>query len=145
MSFISKFFSFIKGLISKVSPEVKSVVEIGIKLVENIKKYSDSGVVDVLTAIIPGDVDDKIVATIRLYLPKLLASLQGLEEALDDESMKEYIEQINSLEEDAKAILTHGIASAVNRAISDDLGSMGQAFITTEVVFKSESKEVKSL
>ena len=143
MSFITKFFSFIKGLISKVSPEVKSVVEIGIRLVENIKKYSDSGVVDVLTAIIPGDVDDKVVAAIRGYLPKLLASLQGIEAALDDKAMKEYFDRINSLEDDAKAILTHGIASAVNRVLSDEIGSMSQAFITTEVVYKSEAKEVK--
>lgn len=140
MSFISKFFDFIKRLIKKVLPEVKKVVDVGIDIVEMIKGYVDSPGVDVITALTKNKLDDAGVAFLRGYLPKLLAQLKGVSDALTDDEMREYIEFINSREEDAKAILTHGICSMINYHICDDLGSRGQAFITTEVVWQDSNK-----
>ena len=140
MSFISKFFDFIKRLIKKALPEVKKVVDVGIDIVEMIKGYVDSPGVDVITSLTKNKLDDAGVAFLRAYLPKLLAQLKGVSEALTDDEMREYIEFINSREEDAKAILTHGICSMINYHICDDLGSRGQAFITTEVVWQDSNQ-----
>lgn len=143
-SFITKFFSFIKKLIKKVLPEVKTVVNYGIALVEAIKGYVDNPMVDVFTALTKNTKDEKFVAFVRQYLPRLLAQLKGVQHALSEEEVKEYIDFINSREEDAKAILTHGICSLVNYHICDDLGSRGQAFITTEVVWQNGNKEAQN-
>lgn len=144
MSFFSKFFGWIKGLITKVTPEVKTIVEIGIKLVENIKTYVNDPAVDVLTAIIPGEADDMIKNAIRAFLPKLLAELQFLKVELDNDEIIAFIYKIQTAEEAALAILTHGIASSVNNVIADEIGSISQAFITTQVVYESESEGVKN-
>lgn len=141
--FIQNFFSWVKGLVAKVTPEVKTVVEIGIHLVENIKTYVDSPGVDALTAIIPGQADDAIVKAIRAFLPGLLAKLQFVEGELDNDQIVEFIDKLQNASDDAAAIFAHGIASAVNNLISDNIGSISQAFLTTEVVYKSESPEVK--
>lgn len=143
-SFITKFFGFIKKLIKKVLPEVKQVVDVGIDIVEMIKGYVDNPAINVITALTKNKFDDTTVSFLRIYLPKLLAQLKGVSEALSDDEMREYIEFINSREEDAKAILTHGICSMINYHICDDLGSRGQAFITTEVVWQNGNKEAQN-
>lgn len=145
MSFISKFFKWVADQYRKVIPSVKKSVQIGISVLENIKNYVDSPVVDVLTAIIPSDIDDKTVKLIREYLPKLLAKLQFLEGELDKKEIVEFIDKLNSLEDpDAHAIFTHGIASGINKYISNEIGSISQAFLTTETVFKGEEAVLKS-
>lgn len=138
-SFITKFFDFIKGLIKKVIPEVKTVVDYGITLVEAIQNYVDNPLVDVFTALTKSTKDEKFIAFVRAYLPELLAQLKGVSHDLSEQEIKEYISFINSREEDAKAILTHGICSMVNFNLSDDIGSRGQSFITTEVVYQSRN------
>lgn len=142
--FITKFFGWIKKQLGRILPEVKQVVDVGIDIVEMIKGYVDSPGVDVITALTKNKLDDAGVSFLRAYLPKLLAQLKGVSEALSDDEMREYIEFINSREEDAKAILTHGICSMINYHICDDLGSRGQAFITTEVVWQSDNKETQN-
>jgi len=138
MSFVTKFLSWIKSQYLKIFPSVRETVNIGISLIENIKKYVDNPGVDVLTAIIPGNIDDNAKLLLRAYLPKLLAKLLFIKGALDNEQIVEFIEKVQKADDDAKALLTHGIASLVNFSLTDELGSFGQSFVTTEVVFKSE-------
>lgn len=143
-SFITKFFGWIKKQILKILPEVKQVVDVGIDIVEMINGYVDNPAINVITALTKNKFDDTTVSFLRIYLPKLLAQLKGVSEALSDDEMREYIEFINSREEDAKAILTHGICSMINYHLCDDLGSRGQAFITTEVVWQNGNKEAQN-
>lgn len=144
MSFITKFFSWVKGLLSKVTPEVKSFVEIGIKLVENIKNYADNPAIDVLTAIIPTDIDDKVVAAIRAVLPKLLAELQFIDTALTNDEIVQFIDKLQTAGDDAIDIFTHGISSVINNKITDEIGSISQAFLTTEIVYRGEVAAAKA-
>jgi hypothetical protein len=43
---------------------------------ENIKNFTDSPVADVLTVLIPGDIDDKIKDWLRAKLPVILTELK---------------------------------------------------------------------
>lgn len=49
---------------------------LGVLVTENIKNFVDSPVADVLTAIIPGDIDDEIKNWLRAKLPTILAELK---------------------------------------------------------------------
>lgn len=109
--------SFVQKLFKKIPDELKEKISIGILIVENIKKFIDSPVADILTAIIPGDLDDKIKDHLRLILPLIL----------------EKHNIINQTE--LKPEGAHIIATNINQELTGL--SFGQTALTTEVVYQN--------
>jgi len=75
-SFISKIWTRIESLFDGFPVELKTAVHIGVIVTENIKNFVDSPVADILTAIIPGDIDDDIKTWLRAKLPEVLTELK---------------------------------------------------------------------
>jgi hypothetical protein len=75
MSIFSKIFDFLKSLFQNVDSWIKEHVKPSIEFVENIKAILESPVADIVTALIPGDVDDKIRAFILANCGKALNAL----------------------------------------------------------------------
>jgi hypothetical protein len=75
-SFLSKIWASIKSLFDGMPSNLKTAIHIGAVVTQNIKKFVDSPVVDVLTALIPGDIDDKIKDLLRARLPVILTELK---------------------------------------------------------------------
>lgn len=137
--FIKKFFSFIKRTVNKIIPSVKSIVKIGIGVAQDIKDITDSPTMDFLVRLTKTIKDDAALQLAREYLPKLIAQLQFIDRELTEQEVNEYVIKISQMpDNDAKAILLHGIASGLNNHISPEIGSIGQSFITTEVVYKDQ-------
>lgn len=74
--FIAKLWLYIQSLFNGLLPELKKSIKVGVIVVENLKKVVDHPGTDILTAIIKGDIDDKIKSRLRVELPKLLISLK---------------------------------------------------------------------
>ena len=53
--------------------------KVAVSIVQSVKLALDSGLVTVLTQLIPGDLDDKIVAVLQKAIPSILADLLALE------------------------------------------------------------------
>lgn len=137
--FIKKFVSFIGKTVKKIVPNVKKYVLIGIGIVKAMQGIADNPALGAYVRMTATIKDDAILAAVNAYLPKLLASLQMIEKELTDAEVSDYFAKIDAMQDkDAKAILLHGIASAINNHITPDIGSIGQSFITTEVVYKAE-------
>jgi hypothetical protein len=75
-SFLSKIWNEIKNLFAGIPAELKTAIHIGVIVAENVKTFIDSPAADVLTAIIPGDVDDKIKDLLRAKIPLILSELK---------------------------------------------------------------------
>jgi hypothetical protein len=75
-SFLTKIWASIKSLFDGMPGELKTAIHIGVIITENIKKFVDSPPVDVLTVLIPGDVDDKIKQLLRINIPTILTELK---------------------------------------------------------------------
>ncbi|HTD97931.1 MAG TPA: hypothetical protein VK668_01525 [Mucilaginibacter sp.] len=75
-SFLSRIWQQIKSLFEAIPAELKIAIHIGVEVAENMKNFIDSPAADVLTALIPGDVDDKIKDWLRAKLPILLTELK---------------------------------------------------------------------
>lgn len=84
-SFIKGIRNFFRKLFSKLPNELKKAVEFGVEITNKIKEFdaNNPGLVDVLTAIIPGHWDDDLKMKFRVYLPKLLTELKLVDAALD--------------------------------------------------------------
>lgn len=123
ISFLKKIWTGIKSLFDSLPTEYQSAIHIGVIVVENIKKAIDSPVADILTAIIPGDVDDKVKAILRQQLPKLLTELKltdncaGLTEPIAITNCA--IQTLQQLNGDIKSAFLHNIAILVAQIAAD--------------------------
>lgn len=75
-TFIHKIWEGVKHLFDGLLPEFKVAIHIGVVIVDKMKTFVLSPDADILTAIIPGTLDDKIVAKLREFLPKILAAMK---------------------------------------------------------------------
>ena len=75
-TFIHKIWLGVKKLFAGLKPELKEAIRIGVVVVDAIKAFVDSPEADVLTAIIPGDIDDKIKLKLRELLPRIVTEMK---------------------------------------------------------------------
>jgi hypothetical protein len=75
-TFLSKIWAEVKSLFDNISPELKTAIHIGVVITENIKTFVDSPTADILTAIIPGELDDDLKNLLRAKLPGILTELK---------------------------------------------------------------------
>ncbi len=75
-TFLTKIWAGIKNLFDGFPSELKIAVHIGVIVTEAIKTFVDSPEADVLTAIIPGSIDNDIKNLLRAKLPEILAELK---------------------------------------------------------------------
>lgn len=75
---------FISNLFGKLPPLLKKSVDIGIKVTDAIKNFdhAEPMVADILTTLIPGDIDDKIKVLLRANLPKIAVELRLVDATL---------------------------------------------------------------
>jgi len=118
--FKSNWQSFAKKLFNKIPDDVVEKITIGIRIVQLFKKFIESPTADLVTAIIPGDLDDKIKEHLRKYLSTW-------------ETLKDY-----DLTFDAHK---HTLASQINSELTGL--SFGQSALTTEVVYQKLKSDGK--
>src|ERR1700743_1030352 len=75
-SFLTKIWNQVKALFDGIPAELKTAIHIGVVVTENIKNFADSPAADILTAIIPGDIDDEVKNWLRAKLPAILTELK---------------------------------------------------------------------
>jgi len=73
---IRKVWEGIKKTFQGLKPELKKAIAIGVVIVDNMKHFVDSQAADVITALIPGDLDDKIKERLRQELPRILVNMK---------------------------------------------------------------------
>lgn len=115
--FASNWQSFVAKLWKKVPDELQEKVSLAVKIVEAIKVWVESPTADILTAIIPGDLDDKLKDWLRLILPVILEKYNVVNQS--------------KLAPEA----SHIIATNITQELTDL--SFGQAALTTEVAYQN--------
>ena len=75
---------FFAHLWDSLEPEVKKAIHIGVTVTDAIKNFDANNplILNVLTSIIPGTIDDKIVAKLRENLPKVCLELKLLDSTI---------------------------------------------------------------
>jgi len=119
-------------------PELKYAIYYAVEIVENIKYFLDSPIIDVVKDIIPGDLDDEIINKIRIELPKILLKLKIVEELVDrnyDKTTLEGISNIKKLDDDLKKIYYHNIAILLAQSISNNALAWKDAVYLTQYYY----------
>ena len=145
-SFIAGLWSAIQKLWKKFPAELKTAVHIGISVVENIKAFIDSPVADILTAIIPGDLDDKMKENLRRALPVWLQALRLADDtfSLKDPQaiMETALQSIRELDPVISAGVYHQLSILIAQVAADGKLTWSDGVVVLEYVYKNEYKAV---
>lgn len=116
-TFFGKIFGWIGDLFHSAN---EGFLKAAITVTEAVKNALNSGIVDFLTAIIPGDVDNKLVKILRAKVPVLLADellIQGITDGSTEEEIQalaaKVVDSFGGLSEAKKEKLYTSLAAQI--------------------------------
>jgi len=143
-SFLSKIWNQIKALFDGIPAEMKTAIHIGVEVTENVKTFVDSPVADILTAIIPGDIDDEVKNLLRAKLPAILTELKLADSCgqLTDpaEITKCAVQVLQSLNGDVKSAFLHNLSILVAQVAADGKLTWSDGVYILEWYYEHEFK-----
>ncbi len=143
-TFIAKIWGEIKSIFEHFPADLKVAVHIGVLVTENIKNFVDSPAMDALTAIIPGDIDDKIKNWLRAKLPAILTELKLADNCgslTDPEQITECaIKVLQGLDGDVKSAFLHNLSILVAQIAADGKLTWSDGVTILEWYYQNEFK-----
>ncbi|MEO7216272.1 hypothetical protein [Mucilaginibacter sp.] len=137
-----------RSLFSKLPVTVKTAVHLGVIITENIKNFVDSPLADVLTDIIPGDIDDKIKQTLRAGLPILLTNLklaQNCRASSDPQEItKCAVKTLQNITGEIKNAYLHNLSVLIAQLAADGKLSWSDDVCIVEWYYQQQYKHLKS-
>ena len=81
---INRILAFLSGLFNGLPAKLKKAVHIGVTITDAIKNFDTSKpiVADIITSLIPGELDDRIKDVLRANLPKIVIQLRLVDETM---------------------------------------------------------------
>jgi len=132
----------IKLFIFTLLGKIKVILPIGIEVVNKIKQFTDSPVTDIITFLIPGGLDNRIVTLLRKYLPLVLLQMEDGNEFINmttNEKLKASNLKINGYNPTKRNFLNLGIASTLNMLISNDSMTQSESIIATQYAYDNNT------
>lgn len=122
LKFFAKLWNAIADLFGRIGPQARRIIAQANQVVERIKNYVDDPKIDVITALIPGNSDDLIVAAARVLLGKVLRVLAFIRdddfESENEANRAAVLRLKDTGDATANKIIRHGIASALTEAMT---------------------------
>lgn len=144
ITFIAGLWAAISKLWKKLPAELKAAVHVGISLVENIKAFIDSPVADILTAIIPGDLDDQLKIKLRRLLPIWLQAMRLADATLDvtdpQAIMQTALQSIRELDPLMTAGVYHQLSILIAQVAADGKLNWSDGVVVLEWVYNNQYK-----
>jgi hypothetical protein len=143
-TFIEKIWIDVKTLFEGIPAELKIAIHIGVIVTENIKTFVDSPAADVLTSIIPGDIDDDIKNWLRAKLPTVLAELKladscsGLTDPQQITACA--IQVLQGLAGDVKSAFLHNLSIFIAQIAADGKLTWADGVTILEWYYQNEYK-----
>jgi len=136
--------NFFKRLFGGTKKIAEKVIPIGIEVAENLKLFLDSPITPLLTAIIPGTVDDLVAARLKQILPQVLANLNlandCAKQTTPDKVVACVIAALKKLHPDDRDTYLLNIASKVNEALADGKLTWSEIVGLTDEIYKEKYK-----
>jgi hypothetical protein len=146
-TFLSKIWNEIKKLFTGIPADLKTAIHIGVMVTENIKNFIDSPAADILTVIIPGDIDDRIKEILRGKLPLILSELKLADSCNGITDPAQLItcavKVIQGLDGDIKSSFLHTISILVAEAATDGKLSWSDGVYLLEWYYQHKYKSAE--
>jgi hypothetical protein len=133
----SKIKNFVINFFTKADKTTKKFISIGIKIVDAIKKFVDSDIADVITALIPGDLDNSLQLFLQKVTPSILINLRKWESIVgtEDENtkLKLIIDEIKNMNKVDRDGIKLEIATQINAAVLGFVDSTTESLPTSDI------------
>jgi hypothetical protein len=142
-SFLSRIWKQIKAVFEHIPADVKTAIHIGVQVTENIKLFIESPVADVLTTIIPGDVDDKIKALLRAKLPEIVLQLKLADSCMQsapNEVMQCALATLQNMPGGYKKAFLHNLSIVVAQVAADGKLDWADAVYLSQWYYQQQFK-----
>ena len=143
-SFLTKIWNQIKALFDGIPAELKTAIHIGVLVTENIKNFADSPAADILTAIIPGDIDDEVKNWLRAKLPAILTELKLADScsSLTDpiEITACAVKVLQGLDGDIQSAFLHNLSVLIAEVAADGKLTWGDGVYILQWYYQHEYK-----
>ena len=144
-TFITKIWGQIKQLFDGAPAEIKTAIHIGVMVTENIKAFADSPYADVLTSLIPGDIDDQVKQLLKAKLPAILTELKLADSCsgLTDpqEVTKCAIKVLQGLDANIKSAFLHNLSIFIAQVAAGGKLTWGDGVMILEWYYQNEYKK----
>lgn len=122
---ISDAFDAAKRFINWILPSSKNLLDVALIVVNAMKEFDDNmpAIMDTVVALIPGTVDDVILAKTRQYLPELLVRLKWATNEANktaDEIVADAARYIKTLPKSEQAMAWQAIWQLLSNHLTDD-------------------------
>lgn len=135
---------FFKKNFAKISDEAKKLIPIGIGIVNKFKELLDSQFGDVITDLIPGDLDDKLKEKLREWLPKLILKMDIANVTANIEDPNERLKAVLALfkftDDEEKNDFYHKFGYRIIEFLADGNLSRSEAIILAETYYQFKHK-----
>jgi len=112
----------VTALFDKLPTELQFAAQIAVTITQNIKNFVESPAADVLTTLIPGNLDDKIKSWLSTQLPNILTSLRLVEVIADskdpNEAVASAIKLVQAMESDIQSAFLHDLGVLIAQEIA---------------------------
>ncbi|WP_153800764.1 hypothetical protein [Foetidibacter luteolus] len=143
-SFFAGIWKAVKKLFNKLDDESKKLLPVIIDVVNNAKNYNEGIAGDVLSKIIPGDLDDNIREKLKEWLPKLIKTLAATNECAnagdDNAIMQCALAKIGGSEKDVRKVFYHGLAALLLEKLGDGKFTWDDAVATVQWFYKHKDE-----
>lgn len=122
---INSIWSFVCNLFSKLSPLAKKAIDVAVTVTDAMKNFDTKSpqVADIITALIPGNVDDNIKNILRANLPKIVVELKLVQavEGLTDpnEIMLAAVKELQQLSGDYRSAFLNSLSQIIASVAAD--------------------------
>jgi len=144
---LQKIAEWIKKLFGNLLPELQKAISVGVTITEAIKNFDTANpiVADILTTIIPGDLDDNIKAKIREELPKIVVELKLVDATLGLKDPNEIIlaavKVIQQLDGDYSSAFLHSLSILIAQVAADGKLTWQDAIYLAEWFYDNQIKK----
>jgi hypothetical protein len=139
---LDKFFNRIFG---SVNDFAKELAPVAIGVVQCVKKFVDSPIADVITSIIPGNIDDRLKEKLRAILPDVIIKMQLVDTIANiedrNEQLKAILEKLKLSSDEAQNVFYHGLASLILEKLSDGKLTWTESVVIAEYYYKMQQEK----
>lgn len=144
-TFLKSIGDFFANIFKNLPKILQDSIGIGVAITNGVKNFdvNNPGVVDAITAIIPGNLDDKIVADLRVALPKIVIELRLVEATVTltdpNEIMLAAVKVIQGLDGDVQSAFLHSFSIMAAQVAADGKLSWSDAVYLLQWYYKNKS------
>jgi spermidine/putrescine-binding protein len=151
ISMITKFINFMKNLFNAIVSFTQRILgnvfntfkeqsHTAVKVTDLLKRVVESPITDVVVTLIPGDVDDKILAKLRTVIGPVAektALAHGILQSSDTNSdvVDAVIQKLKELKPELRANFWVTFSAELNLALADGKISFSEAYILAQLAF----------